>query len=358
MLKTHEENHSLMIPAAMPWLRLIAIFLVFTGHSELGFGRGQGSVFFLVLSGYTFTRFFIKEWGQTGTLQIKIFIKKRFTKIIPALYAVVLINVLIKLFFHRVIDYSQVASVLTFTCNYYNAFHDHTNTGFSHFWTVSMMIQFYIVWPLLFIYLAGKTKSRFQMTSILSLIVLTVIFYRTFLVCTHLGSDAYIYNAFETRIDSFLIGAIFAININHRYFQKVREYAVMFKWTFIPVIVSIALMSELPLPLRNSFGFDLHSILIGLLIVQLSAFGQKLTKTPEFIFQTELLGEITYWFYLLHPWGIYAGKALHTNAYIQVISGGFFILGSLTILCLVKKRGFKSLFQLPNLIRKPSLFLR
>ncbi|MBC7712973.1 MAG: acyltransferase [Rhizobacter sp.] len=358
MFKTSDEKQSLMIPAAMPWLRLFAVFMVYTGHSKLGLASGHGSVFFLVLTGFTFTRFFIMEWTKSRSLQIKMFLKKRLTKIIPAFYTAIFINVFIKWIFNSSINYSQVISNLFFAGNYYNAFNGHPNTGFSHFWTVSMMIQFYLFWPLLFVFLARRTKTVFNMSLSLSLIIAAVIFYRTFLVFTHPEANAYIYNSLETRLDSFLIGAIFAININHRIFQKVRETVRKHKWTFIPVIVAIASMSELSLPVRNTFGFALHSTLIGLLIVQLGAFGQSYIATSKFHFQTEFLGEVTYWFYLLHPWGFYIGKLLHTNAYIEMFFGGFFVLGSLTILCVIKKRGFNSLLRLPKLIRKPFGFIR
>ncbi len=337
MSNNSEAHHSLSIPGALSWLRLLAVILVFTGHSPIRFGSGQGSVFFLVLSGYTFTRIFLREWSLTGTVNVSNFIKRRSSKIIPALYIVVFLNILIKWLFHKSINYSHVISVLTFTANYFNAFNDHPNSGFSHFWTVSMMMQFYILWPILFIFLMKKFRSQFQVTIYLLVLVISIIFYRSLMMLIHPESNAYIYNALETRFDSFIIGALFALNINHPYILRIKNFVTTFKWSILPSFLAIACMSILPLTFRNSIGFDLHSVLIGILIIQLSAFDHIFSYTTGMVFSTELLGEMTYWFYLMHPWGVFIGKFINANPYVQVTCGGIILLSLLVLLCFFKK---------------------
>lgn len=64
----------------------------------------------------------------------------------------------------------------------------------------------------------------------------------------------------------------------------------------------------------NSVGFDLHATLIGIFIVQLEA----LDELSFGIFNhSELLSDVTYWFYLLHPWGNTLGEMMKLNPYAQ-----------------------------------------
>lgn len=296
----------------------------------------------MVLCGYTFTRFFIKEWAESGKLRIRRFLNKRFSKLTPALLIVIGFNIAMKIILDHPFSFSQVISVMTYTTNYYNAFNGHPNNGLAHLWTLSMIMQFYILWPFLFLYLIKKSNSLFDINRYLSFLIAAVIIYRSTLVIFDLAPKAYIYNAFETRFDCFLIGAFFAFNIEHHFMQKIRSLVLKYKWSIFLVVLSIASMTIIPTIFRNTIGFDLHSILIGVLIVQLGAIDMS-SSIPSY---SESLGEVTYWFYLLHPWGDSIGRHLKMNPYAQVFFGGTILLMAITLLCYFKNsyqlKGFKT----------------
>lgn len=331
MVKQKQIDIPLRLPDALPWLRLLAVILVFTGHSQLRAGCGQGSIFFLVLSGYTFTRIFIKEWTQNEKLNYRRFLGRRLNKIAPALLIVLALNVLIQVIIDHPVNISQVLSVATFTTNYYNAFHDHPNNGLSHLWTISALMQFYVLWPLLFTLLVRACHSLYTITIYLSLTILAVVLYRSVLVCLDLAPSAYIYNSLETRVDCILIGAIFAFNVEHPCMQKMRAMVLKYKWTLALTIVAITSMSFLPIIVRNTVGFDVHAALFGILLIQLGAI-QSSWPAPE-----ALLTDVSYWFYLLHPWGNSIGKYLPLNPYGQVFFGGLILLLAIAIFCKMRQ---------------------
>ncbi|MBC7540303.1 MAG: acyltransferase [Bacteriovorax sp.] len=333
----NNKKFDLMIPSSLSWIRLVAVILVFAGHSKIHLGGGQGAIFFLVISGYTFTRYFLKEWEQSAIINFARFYNKRFWKIIPALYAVVLFNVLIKYYFDKPIDFHHVLSVITFSSNYYNALHGHPNTGFAHFWTTSMLIQFYLLWPVVFQYFMRKFSTRNGLSWFLISVVIMVIVYRTILSIFHLSSESYIYNSFETRLDALAIGALLALNIDLDFFKKKLSFFEHFKFLQLSfTLLLIALVGFFPIALRDSIGFSLHAFLICIFIIQLT----KLTDTP---YRTNLLSNvylssISYWFYLIHPWGIAIGEHFHTNKINQVIIGGLIILIFTSFIFLIKER--------------------
>nr|BDT28947.1 acyltransferase [Bacteriovorax sp. HI3] len=324
----------LRLPPVLSWLRLLAVLLVFSGHSKTLFGRGHGAIFFMVLSGYTFTRFFIKEWSETGKIRIRRFLSKRLSKLVPALLIVLAINLVIKIWHHHPVDETQFLSVATFTTNYFNALNGHPNNGLAHLWTLSLVMQFYLVWPFVFLLLVNYCHSLKEITIALSLAILAVITYRSVLLYFGLATNAYIFNSFETRVDCFLIGALFAFNIECSLFQKIRQLAFKYKLSVFMTMVVITLMTSLPLIMRNSFGFDLHAFLIGLFIVQLGALDDL---SFGILGHSELLSDITYWFYLLHPWGNTLGDMMKMNPYAQFLFGGTILLMCVTLFCYTLK---------------------
>lgn len=101
--------------------------------------------------------------------------------------------------------------------------------------------------------------------------------------------------------------------------------------TTILVITSMTSMSQL---VGNSVGFDLHATLIGIFIVQLEA----LDELSFGIFNhSELLSDVTYWFYLLHPWGNTLGEMMKMNPYAQFLFGGTILLICVTLFCYTMK---------------------
>ena len=149
------------IPTLDGW-RGIAIALVLFDHTQAAlFGRymrpwmqtGQhGVTIFFVLSGYLITSKLLE-----GPIDLKRFYVRRFFRLMPAawtyLAAVWIFGVLCG---QQWFSFPEIASCLFFYRNFLGA---GVTLFASHFWSLSMEEQFYLVWPSLLL-LAGFRKAR------------------------------------------------------------------------------------------------------------------------------------------------------------------------------------------------------
>ena len=254
---------NLYLPSNMIWPRMLALFLVYLGHSELQIGGGYGAVFFLTLSGYIFTRSILQLEAQSLQVSLSNFIYKRFTKIFPALTVLVLLSIFAKLALQRPVDFLQVTSVFTFMNNYYNAYYGHPNNGLAHLWTLSVTIQY----SALYILLLNSLNTKKNMSYFLILLALFCLGYRSLLVTMSWGSDAYLYNSLETRIDALAIGSLMGLNIEliceHRSWTWLKHPV-----TFFLNCIAIYFIGKFPTDWRNGLGFSIQAILYCLLIYQ------------------------------------------------------------------------------------------
>lgn len=139
------------IPCLDGW-RGIAILLVILGHSQYALiGRevlhtgGHGVTLFFVLSGYLITRKLMEEQDRDGRIQLGTFYRRRFRRLMPAAWtylAVAFVLLLIMKVHVRKVEF--ISAVFCFR-NYVDSAGALALT--SHFWSLSVEEQFYLVWP-------------------------------------------------------------------------------------------------------------------------------------------------------------------------------------------------------------------
>ncbi len=157
-------------------LRFFAFFSVFLAHSfyttnqlflnseiykNVVFITSRGILgvnFFFVLSGFLITYLLLVEKEKNGTVNVKYFYFRRFLRIWPLYYAVVLFGffVLPVVYFlvgKDLITPGEIFLYLTFLSNF-----DKTTTTaiLGVLWSISVEEQFYLVWPLLFRYVRSR----------------------------------------------------------------------------------------------------------------------------------------------------------------------------------------------------------
>ena len=174
------STHSRSLPLDL--LRTFAIFLVFTSHfrifaKDLWFGQlgdfgWVGVDLFFVLSGYLISTQLFKEIKRTGTLSFKNFYIRRGFRIWPNYFFVLAIYFMVP----AVIERGQLAPLwkfLTFTQNFDLNF---TVYGaFSHAWSLCVEEQFYLVLPVLLIFLVPRLNTRKTVMVILGIYLLGLI---------------------------------------------------------------------------------------------------------------------------------------------------------------------------------------
>jgi peptidoglycan/LPS O-acetylase OafA/YrhL len=160
------------LPSLNGW-RAASILLVLGNHLQMlngfptrfhrlansCFDGGLGVRFFFVISGFLITWLMLQEEKQNGTISLKFFYARRALRIFPVYFGCLL--VLAGLQAGGVV--SQTGTVwiqlLTFTRNFFQAGWavDPVST---HFWSLSVEEQFYLVWPLCFVLLGNCPRRR------------------------------------------------------------------------------------------------------------------------------------------------------------------------------------------------------
>ena len=122
----------------------------------LSFG-GVGVDLFFVISGFCMYLMYEKKVNKFIWKSLGEFIIKRWKRIAPAFYVVVLVDCIIFFFYHHTFPFSDFISHLFFLNTFYN----------NHFlsppyWSLSTEWQFYLVLPFLFLF--GSNNKRFNKT--------------------------------------------------------------------------------------------------------------------------------------------------------------------------------------------------
>jgi peptidoglycan/LPS O-acetylase OafA/YrhL len=152
---------------ALDGVRGIAILLVLAGHTAALPTAGHGVQLFFVLSGFLITRMLMRggEEIASGRLVTQVFVKfyiRRALRIMPAYYAVLFVGAVLDLsFFRMYMPWHALygSNVLMWSIG--------SLLGpVSHFWSLAVEEQFYIVWPFLILIVARKKAVELCVSAI------------------------------------------------------------------------------------------------------------------------------------------------------------------------------------------------
>ena len=173
---------------AIDGLRAIAVLSVILFHLKIDFFRGGylGVDIFFVISGYLISSLIYKELETKKTFSFTQFYERRARRILPALLFVIIFCLPIAWFYifpYNFKDY--LLSLLTsifFSSNFYfyltrvvYAAEDSILKPFLHTWSLGIEEQFYIFFPIFFIFLL-KFFKKSSMWLVLIIIVLNILF--------------------------------------------------------------------------------------------------------------------------------------------------------------------------------------
>ena len=165
-------------------LRALAALLVTLFHAKWVNGGFIGVDIFYVISGFLITGLLLREIERTGTINFKEFYARRFKRLLPTSFFVLLVTavaswLLIPATMRSSLGRDIIAASL-YVSNYLFAWWqadyqnlDATPSPVIHYWSLAVEEQFYLIWPLLilFFFIAA---TKFKKKILLTLLVATV----------------------------------------------------------------------------------------------------------------------------------------------------------------------------------------
>ena len=203
---------------ALDGLRTLAVVAVVLYHLNLTWAQGGllGVTIFFVLSGYLITRLLINEVSKTGRIDLKSFWIRRIRRLFPAVVTVVVVTCALCTIFNHVMFTKMrpdiLPSLLFFNnwwqiaqnVSYFNALGD--PSPLTHFWSLAIEEQFYLIWPpLLFAMVSMHVSKPNTRRVVLGLAAVSAL---AMMVLYNPAADpSRVYYGTDTRVFSLLLGA-------------------------------------------------------------------------------------------------------------------------------------------------------
>ena len=203
---------------ALDGLRTLAVVAVVLYHLNLTWAQGGllGVTIFFVLSGYLITRLLINEVSKTGRIDLKNFWIRRIRRLFPAVVTVVVVTCALCTVFNHVMLTKMrpdiLPSLLFFNnwwqiaqnVSYFNALGD--PSPLTHFWSLAIEEQFYLIWPpLLFAMVSMHVSKPNTRRVVLGLAAASAL---AMMVLYNPAADpSRVYYGTDTRVFSLLLGA-------------------------------------------------------------------------------------------------------------------------------------------------------
>lgn len=295
---------------ALDGLRACAVFVVMAYHFGFSTIPGDlGVTAFFVLSGFLITWLLLKEFDRSNTVSLRDFYMRRLLRIFPAYYVFLAVSLGFDHYRGDPRVHDLVLPGVTYLMNYYNALHGHPPTSIAHAWSLAIEEQFYLLWPALFLVLVRRPAR--QAVAVLVGLVTLFAAWRSFLFLTGRVTEAYAYNAFDTRADILALGCLLA------FAARIERVGVwcgrLTASSALPLITAGLLILSRTRGSRDyhySVGFTIDALLVAILIVQILLLHDR--RLWRWLDHPVLryLGAISYPLYLYHIWGFGLARKL------------------------------------------------
>lgn len=321
---------------ALDGVRALAIILVMLFHFSYLVEVGWiGVQLFFVLSGFLITSILLESKEKNLSYYLKKFYWRRSLRIFPLYYLYVSIIALAYLIFKIPEYFNELAPYLfSYTYNYYPLIKElRFDAVFTHFWSLSVEEQFYLIWPFIIYFL-----SRNQLKVILILLILASPIFRFFIGELLLKNNfsieeigEIIYRLTPSQIDAFAIGALIPVfrlekpdNIK-KYFLwlPLLLFIGLGLWNYYYYVSTEASLSSMGYPIGSIKNYqhiwsytiiDFVSLSLILIIIRSDSrtYWNKVFSNAVFV----NIGKISYGMYVYH-WLILALLKKHGKSIIE-----------------------------------------
>ncbi|SMP70942.1 acyltransferase family protein [Noviherbaspirillum suwonense] len=206
--------------ASLDGIRAAAAMLVFSSHA---FGSapmpgGLGVTVFFFLSGFLITTLLRREREACGSVSLRRFYLRRACRIFPPMYFMLIAMLLFAMVMHEMGEVETIAVLAQFLhlTNYYivvtgsdAGLAPHTSV----LWSLAVEEHFYLVFPMLFLFLSARMPLR-RVAATLGGMCVLVLMWRIALALNHAVASDYLFYSTDTRLDSLLFGCIMGVWCN------------------------------------------------------------------------------------------------------------------------------------------------
>ena len=314
------NNKSKYLPS-IDSLRALAVLAVIIYHVDVNYlpGGFLGVDLFFVLSGYLISSLIIKEYRKTGSLNLYNFYIRRARRLLPAVYFMITVGLVVMVLFNEVLlrkSHLDAIFGYIYSSNWWYIFHklDYfdsfgAQSPFKHLWSLAIEEQFYMIFPLLFLLINRKKKSKdgtYKLNKnflyvVLGLILVSLIAH---ILLFDINNISRIYFGTDTRAFSLLVGVVGAILYPmEKLHAKVTSqqnimYSVVSLVSIATLITVMIYTSEYNTWLYRG-GFLLVAIL-GLIVIISSGKQHTLMSRLLSFKPVVFIGKISYSLYLWH----------------------------------------------------------
>ena len=314
------NNKSKYLPS-IDSLRALAVLAVIIYHVDVNYlpGGFLGVDLFFVLSGYLISSLIIKEFRKTGTVNLYNFYIRRARRLLPAVYFMITVGLVVMVLFNEVLlrkSHLDAIFGYIYSSNWWYIFHklDYfdsfgAQSPFKHLWSLAIEEQFYMIFPLLFLLVNGKKKSKdgtYKLNKnflyvVLGLILVSLIAH---ILLFDINNISRIYFGTDTRAFSLLVGVVGAILYPmERLHSKVTPqqnmiYSILSLVSIAGLVTVMIYTSEYNTWLYKG-GFLLVAIL-GLIVIISSGKQHTLMSKLLSFKPIVFIGKISYSLYLWH----------------------------------------------------------
>ena len=304
-------------------LRGVAVLVVVAFHSRIPFLPGGfiGVDIFFVISGFLITRLLIEEFEHRKTVSFKGFYARRCRRIIPAAALVIVVSLVAAIATMPLLKvFKQSIDLLAAAANVANWHFIAQNADYlagaidgslaTHFWSLSIEEQIYLVWPII-VFAAAAVVARTVLRERVSVrvsvgIVVALITAASLISCVRLTTTepAVAYMATYTRVWQFGVGALIAVAapwLGRRHLGVGRVLGFALGWAGLAGLIAACVLITPTTPYPGTVSL-LPTLSAGAVIVagQLAGAGVPFVGSLLSLLPLKFLGRVSYSWYLWH----------------------------------------------------------